>query len=293
MTSLLSIRVLLIFCVTIWGWTFVAMKICLAAISPMELIGLRFLLGLPILYAIIVAKKIPFTFSKEDVKPIAIGAIIIATHFIVQAVGLQFTTATNSSWIIAVTPLAMALLSCLILKEKLGGKEIIGIGISTFGISLLVFNGDIKNFGGMKSVGDWIVLFTAHTWALFTIATRDISRKHHPLVVTFMLFLPMTITCLMYVAFTSNVSKLYSLETETIFALLFLGTLGTITQWIWQEGIAKLGAARAGIFMYLEPIATTVIAIPLLGEKFTTYIALGGTLVLAGVWNAQRNSKQN
>jgi drug/metabolite transporter (DMT)-like permease len=55
----LSIRLLLFVCVVIWGWTFVATKICLAYMSPIELIGTRFLIGLPVLAGIVLWKRFP------------------------------------------------------------------------------------------------------------------------------------------------------------------------------------------------------------------------------------------
>ena len=75
---------------------------------------------------------------------------------------------------------------------------------------------------------------------------------------------------------------------RALVALLFLGVLGTAAQWGWQEGVARLGAAKAGLFLYLKPVATTVLAIPLLGESYGTATAVGGLMILAGVWWAQR-----
>jgi drug/metabolite transporter (DMT)-like permease len=52
--------------------------------------------------------------------------------------------------------------------------------------------------------------------------------------------------------------------------------------------VARLGAARAGLYLYLEPLSTLALAVPLLGEPFGPFIALGGGLVLAGVYLGQR-----
>jgi drug/metabolite transporter (DMT)-like permease len=95
---------------------------------------------------------------------------------------------------------------------------------------------------------------------------------------------------LVSVVFFGGASNLFTLPMDAIIALLFLAIPGTLAQWFWQIGIAKVGAARAGFFLYLEPIATTVLAIPLLGEPFTLFTGLGGLLVIAGVWEAQRRS---
>ena len=57
---------------------------------------------------------------------------------------------------------------------------------------------------------------------------------------------------------------------------------------LWQEGVAKLGATKAGFFLYLEPLSTTALAVPYLGESFGPFTLIGGLLVLAGVWYGQR-----
>jgi drug/metabolite transporter (DMT)-like permease len=79
------------------------------------------------------------------------------------------------------------------------------------------------------------------------------------------------------------------LPAEAIFSLIYLGLLGTsLAHWFWQEGVARLGAAKAGIYLYLEPLATTALAVPYLHESFGIYTAVGGFMVLLGVWNSQR-----
>jgi drug/metabolite transporter (DMT)-like permease len=76
-------------------------------------------------------------------------------------------------------------------------------------------------------------------------------------------------------------------------SLIFLGILGVaIAQWFWQIGISRLGAARAGLFLYLEPLATTALAVPYLGESFGLTSAIGGLLVLCGVFVGARKPER-
>jgi drug/metabolite transporter (DMT)-like permease len=281
-------RLLLLFCVIVWGWTFVATKICLAYLDPYELVGLRFAIGLPLLFAVIHFKRIGIEFSKREYRALALGAAIVAIHFIMQAIALNYTSATNTGWIIAVTPLAMAVLSFLILRERIGSKGVVGIVVATVGILLLISRGEFASLGWLNSVGDWLILASAHTWALFTIATRDVSRSRNPMTVTLAVFMPVTVLCFLYVIVFKDVRAIVTLPPEPLVALLFLGVLGTLTQWFWQIGIAKIGAARAGIFLYLEPVATTSLAVPLLHEPVGISTIVGGLLVLAGVWWSQR-----
>jgi drug/metabolite transporter (DMT)-like permease len=288
----LRIRLLLISCVVIWGWTFVATKICLAYVTPVELVGLRLSIGLPVLLAILVFQRIRLDFTGADFRRLIPGSLVIAVHFLIQAYALGTTSATNTGWIIAVTPLALAFLSFMILKERLGGAEYAGIGMATAGIVLLVSRGSITELGWLESPGDWLILLSAHTWALYTILTRDLSRSRNPLAVTFVIFLPLATGCLVFMVATSGFGKVLSLPADGAVALLFLGSLGILAQWFWQMGVAKFGAGKAGIYLYLEPTATTVLAVPLLGEKFTLTTAIGGSLVLAGVWWSERRKRE-
>ncbi len=282
-------RLLLLLAITIWGWTFVATKIALDHLTPIEILGFRFIIGAPVLYVIMRAKNLRLSFSSAGRKRVALGALIMLGHLWMQAYALKFTSATNTGWLIGVTPLAMAAMAYLVLKEKIGRNTVIGIAIATFGIALLVSKGDLANLDWLSSYGDWLILLTTLTWALYTIIIRDVSRTHNPLPVTLAVIVPGAALTFLYMLFTTDWSKMVLLPIEVIVALLFLGALGTaVALWIWQYGVAKLGAARAGMFLYLEPLATTALAVPYLHEHFGWAGALGGALLLAGVYIGER-----
>jgi len=289
---MIAARIMLLLCVIFWGWSFVATKIALDYVTPVEVMALRYLFGLPVLFLILLSKKIKLKFERRDYKGIVLGAIIITVHFLIQITGINYTTATNTGWIISVTPLVMAVLAFLILKEKIGSKQIAGVVIATIGIILMVSKGDLTDLSWLGSVGDWLVLASAHTWAFYTIATRDVSRRGNPLLVSIAVLTPSAIVIFIYVLFSSDLSKFLALPLEPLLALMFLGVFALgLAHWFWQEGIAKLGAAGAGFFLYLEPLATTALAVPYLGENFGLYSAIGGALVLAGVFVAEKRRR--
>jgi drug/metabolite transporter (DMT)-like permease len=144
----------------------------------------------------------------------------------------------------------------------------------------------------MRSTGDWLVLASAHTWALYTVATRGLSRRHHPLAITLgVLLVAAALTAIVFAA-SADWASVRALSPRGIVALLYLAVPGlALGQWFWQEGVARLGATRAGLFLYLEPLATLSLAVPILGEPFGLWVALGGGLVLAGVWTGQRERR--
>lgn len=282
-------HVLLLAAVIIWGWTFVATKILVEELGPVELFTLRLALGVPFLGVVLVAKRVPLRFERPDVRPLLLGGAIFTLHVLVQIAGLATTTATNTAWIISVSPLALAVLSFVFLGERIGWNGVGGIAIATTGILLLVSRGTLTDLGWLRNTGDWLVLASAHTWALFTVVTRDLVRRRRPLAVTFgILLIAAFFMTALFVA-SADFARIRSLSTRGIVALLYLGIPGlAIGQWFWQEGVAELGAIRAGLYLYLEPLATLALALPLLGEPFGPFVALGGGMVLAGVYLGQR-----
>ncbi len=284
--------VYLILCVVFWGWTFVATRICLQYVTPIELMGLRFLIGLPVLLLVVLAKRLKVSFNRSEQRQLLLASAIITIHFLIQITGLKYTSATNTGWIIAVTPLVMAITAFVFLKERLGKAVAWGIVVATTGILLLVSRGQFESFGWLQSKGDWLILASAHTWALYSIVIRNPSRTKEPLLVTLAVLTPSAVLVWAYMMFTSDWSTFVTMPTDGLLALLFLGLFGlALAHWFWQEGLARVGAARAGMFLYLEPVATTALAVPLLGEVFGPTTAVGGALVLAGVILSRRSDR--
>jgi len=285
-------HVLLLSAVVIWGWTFVATKILVAELGPVEILALRLALGVPVLALVLRIRGIPLGFTREDVRPLLLGGGVLTVHFLIQIAGIVFTTATNTGWIISASPLAIAVLSFVLLRERVERNTVLGIGVATVGIALLVSGGRPADLGWLRSIGDWLVLASAHTWALYTVLTRDLSRRRHPLAVTFGILVLAGVASWVLFVLVGDVSSVRALSPRGVVALLYLGIPGmALGQWFWQAGVAGLGATRAGLYLYLEPIATLMLAVPLLGEPFGLWVAGGGGLVLAGVWLGQRQSR--
>ncbi len=284
-------RVLLLAAVVIWGWTFVATKILVDELGPVEILAFRLALAVPTLGAILLLRRIPLSFTRSDAAALLAGGGMLAAHFLVQIAGLEHTTATNTGWIISVSPLALAVLSFVFLRERIGRAGAAGIGVATLAIVLLVSRGDAGRLGWLENVGDWLVLASAFTWAIYTVTTRDLARRRHPLAVTFVILLVASAAAGVLLAAAGDPGAVRRLSPRGLVALLYLGIPGlAFGQWFWQEGVARLGATRAGVYLYLEPLATLALAVPLLGEPFGPYIAAGGALVLAGVWLGQRDA---
>ncbi len=288
----------LLLAVTFWGWSFVATKVLLEHLTPLQVIASRFFLGWPLLLGMVLLRRRKPAFSAREWGRIGVCGLILSVHLLIQVGGLQYTSATNTGWLIAVTPLAIALLSILFLQEKLGRLQLGGILLATSGVLLLISGGKLANLGWLQNRGDWLVLASAWTWAIYTVSGRSLSQAHSPLGVS---AAALGVTSAFYgIAlfwtgqWESYGAALAGLEWQGWAALLFLAwACLALAFWLWQHGVAQLGASRAGMFLYFEPFATTFLAVPYLSEPFGWPTAAGGMLILSGVFLGKKAQPLN
>ena len=275
--------------VILWGLSFIATKLALDYLSPVEIIAVRMLLGVPVLFLILKLKGLSIKFRKPDYLVLFPASIILAAHFLIQALGLVYTTATNTAWLIATIPVFIAILSYIFLREKLTLGKILGIAVAMFGVLLLISNGRLYSLGWLESIGDWLILASCITWSIYTIITRNITRRRNPLTISFNLLLLPAILLTIYTLFTTPIGRFISLPSEIIGLLVFLGVfcLG-LAHWFWLEGLSRKGAVDVGVYLYIEPVVTTLAAIPILGEKLTFFMVIGAILIIGGVYLVER-----
>lgn len=282
---------LLLLPVLFWGISYIAIKIVLEELEPVEMISIRFLLAAPMLFLIIRAKGL-------RVWPVAMkgklvfASFIVFLHFWVMATGMKETSASNTAWILTTAPIFIALLSWTYLKEAFTGVQWLGLILACGGVFALVYNGDLANLGWINSRGDLIVLGSCVTWAFYTVGTRELMTKVHPLVATFWMTVVAGLVFIPYTAATSGLDKFLILRTETVISLFFLGVFClAVAFWLWSEGLARQTAAEVGVYLYVEPLFTVIGAWFILGEMITWWLVLGAVLISLGVYVSEKLGK--
>ena len=81
-------------------------------------------------------------------------------------------------------------------------------------------------------------------------------------------------------------------------SVLFLAIGGTALAFTWfADGVRRIGAAKASVFVNLVPVFAVLQAAVLLDERLGLPVLAGGLLVIAGVWLtthvAERDTTRN
>src|SRR5687767_2045231 len=171
-----------LFAVIVWGASFIATKIALQEISPIAIVWLRFLMGVIILgVAVFLRGQFALPEKREWGYFALLGFLGITFHQSLQSHGLQTSEAGTTAWIVATTPVFMALLGWFLLKEELGWTKTLGILLAFIGVLLVVSKGNIASIsvGRFGAPGDSLILISAVNWAVFSALSRR-GLKSHP-----------------------------------------------------------------------------------------------------------------
>jgi drug/metabolite transporter (DMT)-like permease len=282
------------FAVIAWGASFIATKVALRDVSPVTVVWLRFAIGLVILGAAVLVRRQFSLPARRDLGYFALlGFLGITFHQWLQSTGLQTAQATTTAWIVATTPIFIALLGWLVLKERLRWVQVLGIFLATLGVLLVVTRGDLASLrsGSIGATGDYLVMLSAPNWAVFSILSRrGLRRFPATLMMCYVMGFGWLFTTLFLFA-GPGLSEIPSLSLPGWLGVGFLGVFCSGLAYIfWYDALQALPVAQAGAFVYLEPFVTLVVAALVLGEAVTLVSLLGGGVILLGVWLVQKSA---
>jgi drug/metabolite transporter (DMT)-like permease len=278
--------------VLVWGASFIATKVALRDVSPATVVWLRFAMGVAVLGVAAAARRQLATVPTRELPLFALlGLIGITFHQWLQSNALVTSRASTSGWIVASTPVFMAVLGRLVLGEKLAWPRVAGIALAALGVLLVVSKDDPATLlaGRFGAPGDVLILLSAPNWAVFSVLSRG-ALKRHPATST--MFYVMTIGWV----FTSallfagpGLSEIGRITPRGWAAVVFLGIACSGLAYIaWYDALQHMPASQVGALLYLEPLVAMAVAAAVLSEPILLSTVVGGAVILIGVWLVNR-----
>ena len=278
--------------VSIWGTTFVITKVALRDVPPFTLTLLRFLL------ACLILLPLAWLEHRRAGGPLAWGPLVLAglvggfLYFALQNIGLVYTTASKASLILASIPALVSLLSALLLRERVGLRRWAGVVASVVGVAIVVLADRTATWHGGGPIGDFLILATAISWAVYTVLAKGLERRATPAV-----FSAATVG---FGALFLLPGAGYELLTRppaapTLAGWLSIAYLGLIASTLpfllWNYALTQIDASEAAVYTNLVPLVAVVSAVLLLQEAVVPAQLLGGLLIVIGVWAAGKGER--
>lgn len=271
--------------VTIWGLNFSVIKLALPVMPPLVFNALRFAGATLLLLAVLRAVEGPWRVKRTDWPGlIGLGIVGHTLYQIFFITGLARTTAGNSSLILSMVPLFVAMLGALFKVERLSTRTWAGIVFAFGGLALLVGGrGDVA-FGGPALVGDLLTLLCAVCWASYTVFGRPFLSRYSPLrltAVTMALGSPAIVVVAVPQLLAQRWAEVtWQAWTALSYASIFAVALGYV---IWYASVQAVGGARTAVYSNLIPVVALGSAWLLLHESLNAVQVAGAVVVLVGI----------
>ncbi len=279
--------------VLFWGLSFIGTKEALTSFHPFAIIFFRFSIA-SLFFAIIMARRgFPRFTKREHIKLALLSVFEPGLYFFFETFGLEYTSASIASLIIAAVPLLVVILAGFMLKERVRRRNIVAIALSIAGIAVLIF-GDTglgSAAGGPSSsaanslLGDLLILGAVVTAAFYIVLARDLGRTRSALDITSIQVFYGAIIFAPFFFATVGKSDWHALRPSAAFSILFLALGATIFAYLsYNYALTRMSASRASVFINGIPVVTTVAGWILLGERLTPLQFFGGAVVLLAVY---------
>lgn len=265
-------------------------KIALLEIPPLSYTSLRFTLSLIFVLPLFLREK-P-TITKSSLKIVALS-FLATLNVVFFAYGVRLTSAGAAQVLYTSAPIIAVVLSYLLLKERLGGRKVLGVLVGFIGTSLVIglpalHTGSL--FAGAL-MGNLIIFTAVISFTTYSVLSKKFQKKYTPIYLTtfFILTAVFTSTILSAGELSSNPGWWNNVGKQSLFSVAYVGILGTSVYYVLYQYAIKYGSpVIASTVLYLQPIATFFWAAILLGERLTTPFIFGAALALLGAWLTTR-----
>ena len=287
----------MLFCATLfWAGNFMVGKFAfLTNIPPMSLVFFRWslvwLILLPFTYKEIINFKNTILNNLPLLFFLALTSVGLFNSFTYLA--LIHTQVINASLFNTAIPAIIILLCFIFNIEKTNKFQIFGLILAVLGILSIITKLDVNILLSLNfNKGDLIMIGGVITWGLYS---AFLKKKNFTLPLLTLVHVLCTFGLIfVFPQFLYEFSQgqFIKLDINLGFILIFLALFPSIgSYYCWAGAVSIIGANRAGIFLSLIPLFSTIMAMVLFNEKFQFFHLIGATLIILGLFLSNKEIK--
>jgi drug/metabolite transporter (DMT)-like permease len=276
---------LLIGVTAVWGWTFVVVKDAIALYGVLGFLAVRF--------AVAAAALAPVCLKRMTRRTLLVGGAIgaaMAAGYLLQTLGLRYTTATNSGVITGLFVVFAPLSAGAFFRARIEWTLLVSIAASLAGIVLLTgqMPGDLR-------AGDLLTLGCALAFGVHIALLSRYAPQHDVLVLA---LAQMLAAAVIFGAAWPLVEPVAWPPPKVWPGLLVTGIVASALAFYIQTLAQKrLSAARTAVILTMEPAFAALFGYWLAHDRLSRVQLLGAACILAAqvwetLWGLRRNGTQ-
>jgi drug/metabolite transporter (DMT)-like permease len=213
-----------------------------------------------------------------------VGALVPGLAFLFGDLGLARTSASSGSLLLAAEPLLSVVLALVVLRERLSGRAVSALILGLAGGALVALEPDDAT-GADTTLGNVLVLLAVVASALYLIAARRLNEDGDGLNESAWQSTggALSVAPVVALSWATGGTRLDTAGAPAWAACLAVVACGAIGGVLFNRGIARVPAARAGQLGNLTPLVGTLTAVAFLGDRPSLVQLGGGAAILAGL----------
>ena len=196
--------------------------------------------------------------------------------------GLLYISAQLERLLLFTYPTFVVIFGALFFGKKITSNIVIALMFSYGGIAS-IFIHDLNHYGDNIALGSIFVGFSTIVFAFYVLFGKNIITQIGSRMFTCIAMIAASIGIIIHFLVTNEIQDLATNNTVYLISLAIAIFCTIIPSFCISEAIARIGPDRTSITGTIGPVFTTLFAVNLLGEAFTTYHAIGIILVVIGV----------
>jgi drug/metabolite transporter (DMT)-like permease len=219
---------------------------------------------------------------------LGLGLTAIAGYNWLFLTGLTLAPASDGAIVVpGLAPIFTTVLAAVLLREPISTRGAFGLALALGGLVLVV--GPAGAVSGTRLEGDLMFVAGAVLWGSYNILSRVASRRFDAVSVTLYGTISGTLVLIPAALLEGGAGRLLEAPALGWVGIGYLAVIGTVAAFVLlQLGVRRIGAARASAYALLVPVVGVVSSAIILGEEVTPVTALGGAIVLTGLWLIQQ-----
>jgi drug/metabolite transporter (DMT)-like permease len=273
----------------LWGTGFLFGKIAFGEMTVSENVLWRFVTGSLALMPFFFMRG-PKRLDWKAWRLVLIGGFIgVPIQFLVQFKGLQLTTVSHAALMVGTLPMMLALSSVIFLHERLRLIEWLVLGLSGVGAVLIATSAKTSSGPAASAKGDAMVVVSLMAAVVMILLTKKLVQDYGALQITIAMIGSGTLMVVIWFVATQPVR--FDFSARTWMAAAAQGVLATAMAYLlWNWGLAKVPASRAGVFLNMEPLVGAVLGVIVLRESLGALAIVGGAMIIGAALYFSRRS---
>ena len=278
---------------SLWGTGFYFGRLALNEMSVEYMVLYRFLFACIGMLPVVLLHRVRFT--AREIRLLLISAALgVPIQFLLQFHGLARTTVSHAALMVGSMPVLLAVAAALFAGERLDWLGWLALLGSTAGVCLIVLGGHRGPAaqGQPSLTGDLMVIASLCLSLAWILLSKKLMLTHSPPVVTAYTILAGAVMLAVWILGplalkpwipNSSAPIPFAHVSATAWTALALSGLActATTTLLWNWGIHRVPASRAGVFLNIEPALGSFLGVKLLGEHLGPHAWLGRGLILA------------